>query len=184
MAERIVGLDVSLTGTGVAALYRDGRVVTDTFVTKGRRGDSIQARGHRMDEIAEGVAAWLTPERPELIVFEGPVSVARPGGSTWDRAGLWWRLMDMALAVAPVAIAAPTARAKWAAGKGNADKAAVAVAVARRYPSVDLSTSDEADALALAAMGAQRVGWVEPANEGERLAMAGMQCDTVWQVVE
>ncbi len=173
--ERIIGLDVSLTGTGVAVLYRDGTAMTDTIVTKGKREDTIRERDQRIDYIADRVSEWLSG-RPALVVVEGPAG-ARPGGSTWDRAGLWWRLVDMALNRAPVGIVAPTARAKWATGRGNADKAAVAAAMARAYPDVELSTSDEADALVLAAMGAQRLGWNEALTKADRLLVAGMQCE-------
>ena len=52
----------------------------------------------------------------------------------------------------------PTARAKYGTGKGNAAKDAVLAAVIRRYPAVDVTGNDEADALILAAMGARHLG--------------------------
>lgn len=84
------------------------------------------------------------------------------GGSPWDRAGLWWRIVHRLLgADIPVAVCPPTVRAKWATGVGGgpkATKALVAVAVARLWPDVDAASDDEWDALAMASLGAQHLG--------------------------
>ena len=52
----------------------------------------------------------------------------------------------------------PTSRATYATGKDNAGKDAVLAAVVRRYPDVDVTGNDEADALVMAAMGARLLG--------------------------
>ena len=164
--ERVIGIDVSLTSTGIAVVHRDLRAAADSIPSKGQRGDTIAQRAQRMRQIGNQVGDWLyggtlnagTPT--VLTIVEAPVSVQHPGGSTWDRAGLWWDIVARALACGPVATVSPTTRAKWATGKGNADKAAVAAAMTRYAPQVEISNSDEADALALAYMGAQKLGWV------------------------
>lgn len=153
---RVVGIDPSLASTGVAVHYPDGRAVVDHIATKGKRDETLAERRQRIRLIANGLKEfWGTAD---LVVIEGPAGAA-PGGSTWDRAGLWWAIVDRVGEYCPIAIVGPSTRAKWAIGNGRADKAAVAVAMARRAPDVELANSDESDALALAWMGAQWLGW-------------------------
>ena len=165
---RIVGLDMSLASTGIAVHYPDGRLTTATIASKGKRDDNLAERRNRIHGIVEKVVEYYGTT--DLIVIEGPAGVA-PGGSTWDRAGLWWAVVSRVGKYCPVAVVGPTTRAKWATGNGRADKAAVAVAMARRAPDVELANSDEADALALAWMGAQRLGWRPVRSQVERACL-------------
>lgn len=168
----VIGIDASLASTGLATVHRDGELFTRTVTTKGKRDDSISERAARLRDIVESVRSHLVGGHVVglgLVVIEAPAGVA-PGGSTWDRAGLWWHIVQIALTLGPVAAVSPTTRAKWAAGSGRADKAAVAAAMARRAPRVDIHNSDEADALALAWMGAQHLGWL-PATAAERTSL-------------
>lgn len=155
------GIDPSLTSTGLA--YIDGDDIHVGLArSAGHRGDSIAQRSQRIVGLADQVASWwpviLGPNAAtaDLIVIEGPTPGTR-GGSVWDRAGLWWRIVD-ALPVKKVAVVPPATRAKWATGKGNADKAAIAAVAARLCPHVDLRSSDMADALVLALMGLHALG--------------------------
>lgn len=152
----VLGLDLSLTATGLAAVWADGSFDTRTITTAGKRGDSLADRERRISHIAADVLGFAEMSGFTLAVVEGP-SVMSKGGSNWDRAGLWWRVIHT-LGAPNYAVAAPTTVKKWAAGKGNADKAAVAVGVARLWPSFECTSDNEADALALASMGAQRLG--------------------------
>lgn len=152
---QVVGVDPSLTSTGVALVSGTG-VTSGVVTSSGRRGDALPARDARLTGLVAGVMEWVPPG--SLVVVEGP-SFASVGGSSWDRAGLWHRLVHAFHgAGCGVAVVAPTTRAKWATGSGKADKAAVAAAVARMVPTVELGSSDAADAVALALMGAQAVG--------------------------
>lgn len=165
---RVVAIDASLASTGVAVHYPDGTIVTGTIATKGKRDDTLADRRMRMRTILDGIHDyWGTCD---LIVIEGPAGAA-PGGSTWDRAGLWWAIVDQVVTYCPVAVIGPTSRAKWATGNGRADKAAVAVAMSKRAPKVELANSDEADALALAWMGAQWLGWRPVRNKVEQACL-------------
>ena len=51
-----------------------------------------------------------------------------------------------------------SSRAKYATGRGNAGKDEVLLAVSRRYPHAPIVNNDQADAVALAAMGARLLG--------------------------
>lgn len=146
-----IGLDLSLTGTGIASSAGWTRVLRPP----------VGARGHtRLAWIRQQVLDAL-PAYPALVVVEGPSygnqGAARQSGHH-ERAGLWW-LVTHTLWKRDIdyAVASPAARAKYATGKGNADKAAVVREVTRRF---DWFTGgeDEADALVLAAMGADWLG--------------------------
>ena len=128
---RVVAIDASLASTGVAVHYPDGRIVTGTIATKGKRGDTLAERSHRIGFILGQLNNyWGTAD---LVVIEGPAGAA-PGGSTWDRAGLWWGIVNRILIHCPVAVVAPPTRAKWATGNSRSDKAAVAVAIRSGRP--------------------------------------------------
>lgn len=161
---RVVGVDPSLTSTGIAVVYASGEVSTECVNTVGRRSDSLAERAARIRRIASAVGAFVPSldgthdPGPLLLVVEGPSHGSR-GGSSWDRAGLWWQLVQCAIRRrVPVAVCPPSVRAMWATGNGRADKAAVASAVTR-MTGVEFETSDAADAAALAWMGAMWLGW-------------------------
>jgi Holliday junction resolvasome RuvABC endonuclease subunit len=145
-----VGFDLSLTGSGVAS--------------SGGWTDLVSApklRGHQRLQHLRSTLLDLLPADVALVVIEGPSygnqGAGRQSGHH-ERAGLWW-LVAHALwkADIPYAVASPAARAKYATGKGNATKADVVREVTRRF---DWFTGgeDEADALVLAAMGADWLG--------------------------
>jgi len=142
---RIAGLDISLTSTGVATTTG-----TTTIASKGRRADSLTDRHHRFQRIARDVFDALGT--PDLVVIEAP-SYGSVGGSTWDRGGLWWLLVDGLIdRELPIALVPPTCRAKYATGKGNAGKAAVMRAAQQTYGAITRD-DNQADALILRAMG-------------------------------
>lgn len=144
-----IGLDLSLTGTGVAGSAGWTHVIRPPKALRGH-----QRLQHVRDAILEAIPTGVT-----LVVVEGP-SYGSQGGQAGhhERAGLWWFVThslwkrDVAYAVA-----SPAARAKYATGKGNAGKADVVREVTRRFDWF-VGGEDEADALVLAAMGADRLG--------------------------
>lgn len=147
---RVAGIDISLTGSAVATLGGTIRIPTT-----GRRADPLPARHARLVGIARRILTAVGDV--ELAVIEGP-SHHSLGGSTWDRGGLWWLVVDGLLdREIPTAVMPPTCRAKYATGSGAARKRAVMEAVARRYGAA-LATDDEADALTLRAAGLDWLG--------------------------
>ncbi len=156
----IVGLDLSLTCTGLARIHPDGQAYTWHITSTGKRGDTLTDRALRIHRMAGQILADIGDN--DQIVIEAP-SHGQPGGSTWDRAGLWWAVVSaLHRRDIPVCMVSPTTRAKWATGTGRGDKAAVAVAMSRLFPDVELSNSDETDALALAHIGAVLAGYSVP----------------------
>ncbi|MEU8040930.1 hypothetical protein [Streptosporangium sp. NPDC049078] len=157
---RIVGIDVSLASTGAA-----GPGWIQRITSKGKRDDNLSTRWVRLRQIANTVedlvaaSEVLDVEQADLVVIEQP-AYNTPGGSTHDRSGLWWLVVDRLRYLGiPVAEVSPTARAKYATGKGNAGKDAVLAAVVRRYGHLaDIDGNDVADAFVLHAMGMDAAG--------------------------
>lgn len=147
----VVGLDLSLTHTGIAS----SRGWTDVIIYPGK------LRGHdRLAWLCASIADHVVND-VALVVVEGPSygnqGAARQSGHH-ERAGLWWMVThSLWKRGIDFAVASPASRAKYATGKGNAGKADVIRETTRRF-SWFAGGEDEADALVLAAMGADRLG--------------------------
>jgi len=156
---RAVGIDLSLTGTGLAAITTvPGGVdlTVATITSKGSRDDTLRQRRDRLYGIVLAVSQFASGA--DLVVVEAP-AFSKNNASTWDRAGLWWAVIDMLmLDQHRVAIAPPNVVKKFATNKGNADKPAVAVGIARLWgEQCQCANDNEYDALTMATMGAQRL---------------------------
>lgn len=165
---KVLGIDLSLTSTGLA-LIEDGEIVwTRAVKTTGKRDDDLIDRHTRLAAIGRGIRNAITGPI-DLVVVEAP-SFGSVHGSAHDRSGLWWRVVDMMVDFGfPVAQVTPKQRAKYATGNGNSDKKEVHAAVLAQYARDDLpiKTNDEADAVLLAAMGARFLG--EAVDTGDLL---------------
>ena len=178
-ARRIIGVDTSLASTGIATIrWAPGEAepvaaLAEVFPTKGKRADTVRDRDERIDAITTAVLKRLTPNTCLVVIEAGAFS--RVGGSNWDRAGLWWRIVHAIHhwdGGRPLATIPPTVLKKWATDRGNADKSDVSVAMARLWPAVDAPANDAWDALALAHMGAQHMGWPVPSRAHHAAARA------------
>ena len=153
---RVLGVDLSLTGTGLA----DGER-TWLLPSKGSATATLTERWMRLDALTDAVLARVRDTRADLVVLEGPsLGQARQGGQH-DRAGLWWLVVDQLHTDGiPVAEVPPATLKKYATGKGNAGKSAIVDATARRFPHVDTGSGDDnrCDAHWLAAMGHDHLG--------------------------
>lgn len=172
----VVGVDPSLTSTGIATIDTEDRLVvpTSTIKSVGRKGDDWPTRRDRLTGIVRDVETHT--RGADLVVVESPsLGQARQGG-TLDRAGLFWLLLDRLYGHGMrVALVTPAGRAKYATGKGNAGKDSVLLAVARRYAHVDVEDNNQADSLVLALMGARALGVpVDEVPLSHRAAMGGV----------
>jgi Holliday junction resolvasome RuvABC endonuclease subunit len=154
-APRVLGLDLSLTGTGIARLGAEG---VELLVTV-RSGKRV---GHeRIEYILATIGDAQRGQHLDLIVIEGP-SYGSQGGQQGhhERAGLWWLVAHSLYAHRRAyAVVAPKARAKYATGNGNDGKGVVKAAVHERYGHLATIRDDnQADALVLAAMGVDHLG--------------------------
>lgn len=143
---RVVGLDLSLTATGIA--YRDG--TTDTVKTKAKDGD------RRLLQIAEAVRIALAPgPSPDLVVLEDiPQNsfAAKPISMVHGvvRAAL------IEAGVPYVLVTAATLKA-YATGKGSGDKVPMAMAAYKRA-GLEFEDDNQCDAWWLRAAGLERLG--------------------------
>lgn len=166
------GLDLSLTATGVALV---GEVSATTMTVKSASvpNATLADRHARIGNIVETVELLLDGHA-ELVVIEGPSYGSNSVGS-WDRAWLFGAMVDdlmrrgYRLAVAP-----PATVKKFASGKGNADKTAVAAGMTRLWPDVHPVNDNEFDALTLATMGAQWMGLDVPERAHHAECLAGV----------
>lgn len=150
-APRVVGLDLSLTATGVS----DGEKCW-LIRSKGTKTATLDDRRKRLTRLADEVDESCFGV--DLVVVEGPsFGQARQGGQH-DRAGLWWLVIHLVGSGRDVVEVPPASLKTYATGKGNASKDEVLAAVVRRYPDVDVADNNTADALVLAAMGLRHLG--------------------------
>lgn len=157
MARAVLGVDPSLSSTGVALMVDGGPFVTWVLTTSS--GDALPAR---LAELAADVTACAESAlRPALAVVERGFSGGK-GPSAWLNGCAAGALIG-ALEGAGVrcVLVPPKVRAKLATGKGTADKLDVLDAARARLGYVGKSF-DEADALWLGVMGMALGGWDLP----------------------
>ena len=155
---RSVGIDLSLTGTGIADNWGLCAVV-------GRKGITTMTLDQRIDTLdvlTEDVCIWVG--HPSLAVIELP-AYSKFGAGSVERHALWWLVVrKLRMRGVPVAEVTGTGRLVYALGKGVGSKSAVVEAVTRRWPQFETDGNDNAaDAVVLAAMGADHLG--EPLTE-------------------
>ena len=149
---RIVGLDLSLTSTGLARI--DGADTTIARIQPGKRKGHDRLTYLRSEIVKRCAGA-------DLAVVEGP-SYNSAGGREHERGGLWWMIThELWLSCIPYAVVPPANLKMYATGFGGGPRSGkdqVLAAVIRRYTAVPVDGNDVADALVLAAMGADHAG--------------------------
>lgn len=184
---RVLGIDLSLTATGIAIVTADTshpweirnrtpRIEVRTIASTGRSDATLHQRRARLQNIGDAVIA--AAHGADIAVIESPsLGQARQGGQL-DRHGLWWLVTDRLIGRGiPVATVTPAGRAKYATGKGNAGKTDVLLAVDRRYPAAEITDDNQADALVLAAMGCRHLG--HPIDDMPKAHLSAMDA-VVW----
>jgi len=151
---RAIGLDVSLTGTGIAN-------TTGWSTTIGQKNITtlpVQERARAIKTLAAKIL--LEIGTPDLVVIEAP-SYASKGGGAHERSGLWWWLVERIASWESTELVEvpPSLVKKYATSRGNASKEQMVDAVARRYPQYETGgDNNQCDAVVLAAMGADYLG--------------------------
>ena len=152
-AVRVLGLDLSLTATGVS----DGQT-TSVIRSTGKADATLDQRIKRIETITNEISSHSC-QPVSLVVVEGP-SLGSRTGQAHDRSGLWWTVVSLFKLYGFSVVEVPPASLKlFATGKGNADKGAMIEAATRRFPDVETGGHDgRCDALWLAAIGYQHLG--------------------------
>lgn len=148
-----VGLDLSLTASGIASNRLWSQVVGESGITKLALPDRMAALEKLSHRILNIVGC------PDLAVIEVP-AFSRSGGGSLERDALWWLVVrSLMRREIPVAEVYNQTRMRYATGKGSARKTAIVEAVTRRWPMFETGGNDNlCDAIVLTAMGAEFLG--------------------------
>jgi hypothetical protein len=169
MLPQFIGIYPSLTATAVCIWDRHGPRV-DVFGSKPPYDSSIAARNGRYFAMwCKVQAVVLSANRipgESIACIEGYGSSMR-GHSQVPMIEYGWYLRHALMDTITLIEVPPACLKKFATGKGNADKLAVCMAVAKRY-GVSFDSHDLFDAYVLARMAACYAGYDDPANETQR----------------
>lgn len=171
-----LGLDPSLTCSGVATIDTVSGEKRTRRVRTVNSGESLLARRNRLREVIAGILAPL-PARLGVTVIEIP-NAAQQFGAHAERHALTWWLIDQLFARGPVVAVTPSQRAKLATGNGRADKKLVLATMRSQHPDVVIADDNAADALALAAAGAEWLGVGQPFTPAQQTAYSRVSWPT------
>lgn len=180
-----VGIDPSLTSTGVAVLV-DGRPAHyGRYGRDGHNGATYHSRNNRIRQLRTEVwKAATSAGRPDIVIIEEHPYAISVSGSEFDRAGLWHMIFEAFDARGiPSVIVGNTIGKAWVTGAGNASKLDMIAAIDdwfwgqlndpehpgplgawRKKDNAD----DVADAFGYATMGAFKLGDPIPFEPKER----------------
>lgn len=161
MARFAVGLDLSLTSSGVAAIDLDtGEVSTALVKTKGKKTDRLPTHAQRCADITHNITALVDQVSPEAIALETAYFSTKEDSSAHRRAGMWWSVVLSLIGRYPIIEVSPTGLKKFATGKGNATKPMMVGTAVNKWGRDVLpdDNSDRADAVFLASFAAFGLG--------------------------
>jgi Holliday junction resolvasome RuvABC endonuclease subunit len=170
----VIGLDPSLTGTGIAS--SNGWCDVIGYKRPNSKAPGITQLPHH--ERLAAMRTLLTDVttaigNPALVVMELPAP-SRSGGGAHERGWFWWQLYNhLDTHETLIGLLTPNQRALYATGKGQATKNAVVDSVARRWPDWPTAGDDNAaDAVVLMAAGRDWLGWpIAPMPQTHRAAL-------------
>lgn len=151
---RVVGVDTSLTATGLASSEGWCRVIGYVDRTKKNpisKLPRVERLAH-MNVLLDSVMAAIGT--PDLAVIEG-AALSKAAGGAHERGWLWWRVYERLLdAGVPVGVVSTNQRIHYATGKGTGSKGVVLEQVVRRWPQWQTGGNDNAaDGVVLMAAG-------------------------------
>jgi crossover junction endodeoxyribonuclease RuvC len=162
----VMGVDPSLSGTGIMVLDESGSVASKTIVSSPPCGPFAQARMDRIEKMVREIKAIADQFKPTVICIEGYAFGSNMPGANErvEYGGLLRYVLTRSFRLVEVN---PLSLKKWATGRGAGDKTALIAAMTAKY-GVQFSSSDEYDAYALARLALQIAGYDKPANEIQR----------------
>lgn len=157
---RVIGLDLSLTSTGIALASG----VTTVIKGAADLGD------WRLCRIRDAVVNAMVLDRPDLVVIEDLPTHGKAAGLTGMVHGAVRSLLIER--EVPYALISPATLKAFATGRGNGDKTAMAVAALKRANRefADDKGGDQCDAWWLRAAGLQWLGTPEVALPAAQIA--------------
>lgn len=162
---RSLGLDLSLTSSGVVCLDQERDVVLEELIgSRGRRSDPMTARVARVRDLAQRIEQAAGEVRPDVAVIESPAYGKSADPGFYDRAMLTYAVCDAMDAIeVPWAMVPPASLKLFLSGRGDATKAVMLASARRLVPEARLDKDDAADAAGLALMGLARLGAMDVA---------------------
>lgn len=170
---RVLGIDTSLTATGLALIdvsnhgqRGDGNTtifhadisVTTVSAPKPGKDKSKVAMARRVNRLIEQIDDAFVHEHPDAVGIEG-LAYSAGNASAWVLAWVFGRTVELAERYdVPLTVVATSARAKYATGKGNAPKDTVLLTAAALWPNVGITDNNEADATIVGAAVAHQHG--------------------------
>lgn len=154
MSALVVGIDPSLTSTGVVVI-NDGVVIEQrAIVSKPPKEKTPTTEAERLMKIRDEIrTSTMTLAKPDLVLVEGLAFTARNTSALVQLAGLNYFIREVLMkGKIPFVIVSPTSLKKFATGKGTADKNIVMMEVYKRW-NFSPENSDVSDAFVLAQMG-------------------------------
>ncbi len=147
----IIGLDLSLTGTGFVKI-KDGAVAHRELIKSSPSGKTPKDETKRILKIEYKIGGMIDEEEVNLVVIEG-LSFMSKGTSLVQLAGLNYfirkRLCENMI---PFLIVAPTSLKKFITGKGNIHKELMLMETFKKY-NVEFLENNTCDAFGLAKIG-------------------------------
>lgn len=177
----VVGLDLSLTATGIAAIGFPGfpgHRGTETPIScvsvgaRGSNGDTVADTATRIRRLAVNIVetiADLAPTVTHVGVESVPPSARNAPGRHSERCGLYWTVVaELVGRGIPVSTCAPKSLKKFATGNGNAPKRLMLTTARAMFPDTPIRDDNQADAVFLALAVAQRLGWIDETEPHHR----------------
>ncbi|QNJ55554.1 RuvC-like resolvase [Microbacterium phage Phinky] len=156
------GLDLSLTGAGMAALGIDNHGHFGYTQTAGYdlKKPTLLDQLKRIDFVRERVLDFLDGLGSVDLIFIEEMPYHAKGTAVHQLSALWHSVAgEIARRGIPLARVNVSSLKIYATGKGTGvDKDEVMLAIARRYPDIAVANNNEADAFGLAAMAARKLG--------------------------
>jgi crossover junction endodeoxyribonuclease RuvC len=160
MSKNIIsmGLDLSLTGTGVVIL-KDGKIIKQKLIKSKPSGDKPLNEVVRLKKIVEEIEMVISEESPIVVVIENLAFAVRKTTALTQLAGLSFLVRSLLVDYnIPFYMCAPTTLKKFATGKGNSEKDHMILEAYKKY-GVESIDNNIADALFLAKMGSAIMGY-------------------------
>jgi len=149
-----IGIDPSLTSTGICVMDENGQVLQSLALSSKHYGVK------RLDDFKDKVGEIFYPYRNKghelFIAIEGYSFASNTQGIALGELGGMMRLYMYELGIKYIEVP-PTVVKKFATGKGNSDKIAMAVALQKQY-GLEYPTSDQTDAHFLGLIGLAYMG--------------------------
>ena len=148
-----VGLDLSLTGSGVVVL-EDGKIIEQRLIKSkptpdGKPKDEVE----RIQKIVTDIELIVSEFKPQVAVIEGLAFMVRNATALVQLSALNYMTRAMLLDYdIPFIIVAPTSLKKFITGNGAAKKDIILIELYKRY-GVTILDDNEADAYGLSQIG-------------------------------